>query len=71
MGGCRWVDAIGLHKEGACGGAEVNQWHKGFGDCRVDEVFVGRAVLGASLAMWYRVRHGLSRGGIVLDDGDG
>ncbi len=39
---------------------EVNQWHKGFGDCRVDEVYMGCAVLAASAAMWYKVGHGLS-----------
>ncbi len=50
---------------------EVNQWHEGFGDHGVDEVYVGRMVLGASLAMWYRVGHALSWGGIVLDDGNG
>ncbi len=32
---------------------------------------MGRAVLGASLAMWYRVGRGLSRGGVVLNDGNG
>jgi hypothetical protein len=77
----QWVDAVGLHKEGLCGGNvavsgvfasrfEVNQWHEGFGDRRVDEVYVGHAVLGASLAMWYGVGCGLSQGGIVLDDGE-
>ncbi len=50
---------------------EVNQWHEGFGDCRVDEVYVGHTVLGTSLAMWYGVGCGLSRGGIILDDGNG
>ncbi len=49
LGGHWWVDALGLHKEGSCGGNvamsgvfvsrfEINQWHEGFGDCRVDEV---------------------------------
>ncbi len=50
---------------------EVNQWHEGFGDHRVDEVYVGRVVLGASSAMWYGVGRGLSRGGVVLDYGNG
>ncbi len=50
---------------------DVNQWHEGFGDRGVDEVYVGRAVLDASLAMWYKVRRGLSRGGVVLNDGNG
>ncbi len=49
---------------------EVNQWHEGFGDCGVDEVYMGRAVLGTSAAMWYKVGCGLSWGGVILDDGN-
>jgi hypothetical protein len=49
---------------------EVNQWREGFSDYGVDEVYVGCMVLGVSLAMWYGVGHGLSRGGIVLNDGN-
>ncbi len=50
---------------------EVNQWHEGFGDDRVDVVYVGHVVLSASFAMWYGVGRGLSWDGIVLDDGNG
>ncbi len=81
LGGRGWVDAIGLHEEGLCGGNvavsgvfvnrfEVNQWHEGFGDRGVDEEYVGRVVLGVSLAMEYRVGRGLSRGSVILNDGD-
>jgi hypothetical protein len=88
LGGCRWVDAISLHKEGLCGSNvamsgvlssrfEVNQWHEGFCDCRVDELDMGQLVLGASLALLsvcalglYGVGHGLCWGGAVLNDGN-
>ncbi len=73
LGGHPWVDALGLHKEGSCGGNvamsgvfvsrfEVNQLHEGFGDCRVDEVYVGCAVLDMSTTMWYGVGCGSSGG---------
>ncbi len=82
LGGRRWVDAVGLHKGGLCGGNvavsevlasrfEASQWHEGFGDCGVDEVYVGCAMLGVSLALWYGVGRGLSWGGVVLNDGNG
>jgi hypothetical protein len=82
LGGRGWVDTVGLHKECSCGGDvavsgvlasrfEVKQWHEGFGDCGNDEVYVGCAVLGANLAMWCGVGRGLSRGGVVLNDGNG
>ncbi len=41
---------------------EVNQWHEGFGDHGVDEVYVGCAVLGTSSTMQYGVGRGLSQG---------
>jgi hypothetical protein len=75
LGGRQWVDALGLHKEGSCGGDgavsggfasrfEINQWYEGFGDRGVDEVYMGHAVLGASSAMWYGVGCGLSWVGV-------
>jgi hypothetical protein len=38
---------------------KVNQLHEGFSDCKVDEVYVGHAVLGASSMMRYGVGCGL------------
>jgi hypothetical protein len=50
---------------------EVNKGHESFSDCGFDEVYMGRTVLGTSLAMWYGVVSGLSWDGVVLDDGNG